>query len=204
MTATDLYQNHYAAIRFERQGLFQLVQKQYGCKEALYPGSSVHITPSFYIPHVVYIDISNDAAQFFSNQNAVIEYINQHKKYKRRAFLQFLHQDYTQALPIQHQFDLLIALFAPQVIHTSTQYIKKNGLVLVHTFQNNLQDAVNNPELRLESAVQFTKNQYQIIPSNNTGIDPFLKSRPSKKYLKQHSNSVDYVENEMYFIFKKI
>ncbi len=204
MTATELYQNYYAAIRFERQGLFQLVHEQYGCKEALYPGSSVHITPSFYIPHVVYVDKSNDAAQFFSNKNAVIEQISHHKKYKRSAFFQFLHQDYTQALPIQHQFDLLIALFAPQVIHNCTQYIKKNGIVLVHPFQNNLYDAANDPELIFESVIQFTKNLYQIIPPDKTGIDPFLKSSPPRKYLKQNSNSVDYIENEMYFIFRKI
>ena len=65
---TGPYNRFYSALNFERAGLFKLIKDEYGCNTVLYPGCSIHITPSFYFQHVVYVDISEAAKDFFSGE----------------------------------------------------------------------------------------------------------------------------------------
>lgn len=109
----DKYASLYGDLSFERRGLFDLIQARYSCREVLYPGSSIHITPSLYFPHVVYVDQSEPAAQFFGAEKPLLEFVNCHKTYKQATYIRFLQQDYSTPLPLMdNSFDLLLALFA--------------------------------------------------------------------------------------------
>jgi hypothetical protein len=44
------YHNLYTALHFERLGLFRLLAKTYSTETVLYPGSNIHIAPSFFFP----------------------------------------------------------------------------------------------------------------------------------------------------------
>jgi len=91
----DSYKTFYVDINFDRARLFEIVKKEYDCNTVLYPGCSIHITPSFYFQHVVYVDISNVAKEFFNDIHNILDYINSNKKYKQSAYVQFIHGDYT-------------------------------------------------------------------------------------------------------------
>jgi len=84
----DLYRKYYGDFEFERVGLFKFISENYACGEVLYPGCFIHITPSFYFPHVVYVDKDPVAVDFFTNQVDILQFVNRKKKYKRSAYIQ--------------------------------------------------------------------------------------------------------------------
>ena len=79
-SVASLYDKHYQSIGFERAGLFELIQKQFLCETALYPGCLIHITPSFYFAHVVYVDHNPLSREFFSQKEQVAAFIHHYKK----------------------------------------------------------------------------------------------------------------------------
>ena len=50
----DLYHKHFVAKSDERLELFRLLARQFDVDKGIYPGSFVHVTPSFVIPEMVY------------------------------------------------------------------------------------------------------------------------------------------------------
>lgn len=198
-----LYQKQYVAFQFERAGLFKLLRQEFQCTEVLYPGSSVHITPSFYFPHVVYVDYSETAVKFFANETAVLTHINHHKTYKRSAYVRFIAQDYTKALPLpEGQFDLLLALFAPNVVQTCHKYLRRGGILVTHNLENAVQTAVANPALLLKAVVQYRQKTYQLVTENPAQCLSSVKNSQTKQYLKQTSTGLEYIEAENYFLFE--
>lgn len=198
------YETQYRDIQFDRAGLFALIRKQFKVTELLYPGSSVHITPSFYFPHVVYVDTSKTAVRFFAEETAVLAYINRHKTYKRSAYLQFIAQDYTKPLPLpENQFDLLLALFAPHVIQTCQKYLKRGGVLITNNFQDEALTAAAMPQFQPIALVQYRQKAYRLVTEKpEAWLKPARKTKV-KRYLEQAAAGFAYVEEEDYFFFQK-
>ena len=51
--------------KMQRSGLFKKISEDFSVHKALYPGSYIHISPSFYIPEVVYVDTDKKARKIF-------------------------------------------------------------------------------------------------------------------------------------------
>jgi len=199
-----LYEKQYCDIQFERARLFRLIREKYKCTETLYPGSSVHITPSFYFPHVVYLDRSQTAVDFFADETAVLAYINRKKTYKRSAYIRFIAQDYAEDLPLpEGSFDLLLALFAPNVVQTCQHYLKKGGLLVSNNFQDEALTAAARPEFELIAVIRYQKKVYVLVQEEPEKWLRTTKNAKTKRYLKQASSGFAYVEAEDYFVFKK-
>lgn len=131
------YQQHYRAMQFERAGLLRALQATFPVTTVLYPGCFIHITPSFYFPHVVYVDNDPAAETFFSGTGDLLEFINRNKTFKRSAYLAFLCLDYTEPLPLQEgSFDLLLSLYAPGVALACRPYLASNGLLVTNNHQD--------------------------------------------------------------------
>jgi hypothetical protein len=198
----NLYETQYIELDFERAGLFKAIRDQYPCKEVLYPGCSAHITPSLYFPHVVYVDKSEGAAQFFAEEKPLLDFVKRHKHYKQSAYIRFIHQDYSKSLPLRKgSFDLLLALFAEGVAKSCAQYLKPGGLLLTNNHQGDAVDAVNDRKLKLVGTVRFQKGTYKIAGALNGITLP--AQRRNNNFLKQVNESVQYVENEVYYIFER-
>jgi len=200
----DLYRKYYRDAQFERVGLFKVIGENYHCNEALYPGSFIHITPSFFFPHVVYVDQGPSATEFFADMLGVLQYINRNKKYKRSAYVRFIAQDYSTALPLgEKQFDLLISLYASGISRTCKKYLKLGGIVVTNNFQDDARQAALDPEFQLISVVRYRKKTYTLIEDIS---EDFLASQgkaKTKRYTKQTSSGIEYTENEVYFIFRR-
>src|SRR5574339_302356 len=116
MVTMNDYETQYIELNFERDGLFKVIRDKYPCRDVLYPGCSVHITPSLHFPHVVYVDKSEAAASFFDEEKSISEFVRRNKHYRQPPYIRFIHQDYFQPLPLKEEsFDLLLALFAEGV-----------------------------------------------------------------------------------------
>lgn len=201
----DLYKKFYSDLQFERAGLFKAVQEKYNCQHVLYPGSFVHITPSFFFPHVVYIDRDPQAQAFFADRDSVSAYINSRKTYKRSAFFRFIAHDYIAAMPrLDEEFDLLISLYAGGIYQACQDYLKRGGLLLTNNHHHEAEETAGQGEFKLVTVVQFRKNRYSFIEEN---LDRFMGSQPratkARRTLKQSNHGVVYIENEDYHIYQR-
>lgn len=197
----DLYQNHYTQLGFERAGLFKTIRDTYSCRDALYPGCSVHVTPSLYFPHVIYVDQSETAAHFFADENVISDFVSRHKHYKRSAYIRFIQQDYSLPLPLKEgTFDLLISLFAGGIARSCGTYLKRGGLLLTNNHQNDAIEAANSERFNLVATIRFQRGSYCISTGREGTKLPVQKL--NKKYLKRAHDAVQYVENETYSVFE--
>ena len=198
------YQAHYAKLNFERAGLFEAIWDTYQCRDVLYPGCSVHITPSLYFPHVVYVDQSQAATQFFANEPSLLEFVNRRKHYKQSAYVRFIQQDYSQPLPLrQGTFDLLLSLFAGGIARSCARYLKPGGLLLTNNHQGDAVDASQDQELRWKAIVRFQKWKYAIT-EESLRESKIPVQKQNSDYLRQAARGIEYVENELYYVFERV
>ena len=197
------YNSLYTDMKFERAELFKLIRETYECKEVLYPGCSIHITPSLYFSHVVYVDQSQDAAQFFADEKALLEFLNRNKSYKQPAYLRFIHQDYSTPLPFMDgSFDLLLALFAGGIATSCTRYLKVGGTLVTNNHQCDALDAARDDRLACEAIISFKKGKYW-LDEKNPEERKVIAPKSSSRYLRQTSWGMVYIENETYHVFKR-
>jgi hypothetical protein len=199
----NLYETQYKSLQFERAGLFKVILEKYPGRTVLYPGCSVHITPSLYFPHVVYVDESPVAANFFANERFIAEFVSRNKQYKQSAYVRFLQQDFSTPLSLtENSFDLLFALFAGGIAKTCVRYLKVGGFLLTNNHQGDANDAANRGDLRLKAQIRFQKGAYQASEYDLSEQDIPLKKLNSK-YLKQVDQGVAYIEHEIYYLFQR-
>lgn len=174
--AATVYEKYYAALSFERAGLFKALADRYAPATVLYPGSSVHVTPSFFFPHVVYVDSSDTSAAFFADRDAVLAFIAGRKHYQRSVYISFLAQDYTQPLPLREgSFDLLLSLYAAGVGRSCTKYLKPGGLLLSNDHYGDARDALADPRLALIAAIKRRGRAYRFTTGD---LEGYLVPRP--------------------------
>ncbi len=125
-----LYNHYYIDREFERLNPFQQLEEKYGGTRVLYPGSYVHVTPSFVYPTAVYVDNDPEARQFFANP-ANYAFVDKRKHYDEPASITFHAADYQLGInePAQ-SFDLLISQYAGSVSPYCKYYLKVGGLLL--------------------------------------------------------------------------
>ena len=202
---TDLYRKHYTEVQFERAGLFHLLQQVYGGSQVLYPGCFVHLTPSFYFPHVIYVDQHPEAQSFFSDLEAVSQLIERNKHYRRSAYFRFIAQDFTAPLPIPlASFDLLISLFAGGIARACKVYLKPGGLLITNNHSQDSQDAATDTDFILISVIRFQRDNYRLFKGDPTSLLLSCKANNRiPRYLRQGNQGLEYSENEVYFLFRK-
>ena len=202
----ELYRKQFVDIGFERVHLFKAIQERYHCAQALYPGSSIHITPSLFFPHVVYVDQSATAIEFFADMRSIQTYINQNKRYKRRAYVRFIAQDYTTPLALQRaEFDLLISLYAGGVSRACKGYLKAGGVLLTNNHHDDVEDVIDDAEFQLRSVIKHRGGKYRFVDRD---LDNFIaatrKGAKVKSYLRSTSQGMAYRENvDVYFVFER-
>lgn len=197
------YQSQYSDLGFERAGLFRAILNRYPCREVLYPGCSVHITPSFFFPHVVYVDKGEWSARFFAGENSVLDYINRHKQYKQSAYVRFIEQDYLEPLPLlEANFDLVLALFAGGIARSCKKHLKKGGLLISNNHQNDAVDALRDEELRLIARIDFRSGRYVVVEHDLDSIQ-LSQKRSHKNALRNMRGTTEYADHETYYVFKR-
>jgi pyoverdine/dityrosine biosynthesis protein Dit1 len=80
MNAIQAYKHYYIDRDHEQVDLFRLLKNEYGIEKIIYPGSYIHISPSFIFSDVVYIDSDKNAKMYFQS-NDLIHLVNTKKEY---------------------------------------------------------------------------------------------------------------------------
>lgn len=193
----EKYNQFYKSIEFERKGLFELIKKEFNPKTVLYPGCSIHVTPSFYFNNVIYIDKSDLSKEFFNNETQVSQLINGTKNYKEISFWKYKDNDFQLDLEFnENYFDLLISIFSGKMISYCEKYIKPGGIILTTSLFSDNESISNNDNFELTGMIWCSNGKYK--------IDYDLKTRKrNKSRLRRKNNGFEYVDNEDYYIYKK-
>jgi hypothetical protein len=108
----------------------------------LYPGCFLHVTPSFFFQHVVYVDRQPLAAEFFADEEGVRAIVAARRRYREAPYLRFLALDYTLPLPLREaSYDLVLALHAGGISRSCAGYLRPGGLLLSNDHGGDAADA---------------------------------------------------------------
>lgn len=199
------YRKYYAGINFERAGLFELIKDEYGCTTALYPGSSIHITPSFYFQQLVYVDISEKAKEFFSHIEGVREFVEGSRKYSQKPFIRFIDSDYTKPLPVrENSFDLLISLYAPAITASCSKYVKKGGIILTNNHLGDVLAAALDEGLELQALIRKKGKKYEIGKPDERILRDAGSHDVQIGNMRRTNTGIEYRDTELYYILTKI
>lgn len=204
-SALELYQKYYQERQFERLDLFEIVAEQFNIRRAMYAGSFVHITPSFVIPEVVYVDNDKQAKQFFSKPE-VFEWIAQRKIYPQDAKVSFHFADFRNGVdePVE-TVDLLISQYAGFVGQHCKPYLKPGGLLLANNSHGDAGLAALDEDYQLKAVFFLRNSKYRISESNlDTFFVPKTQQQITKAYLEKLQKGIGYKKTASVYLFKKV
>lgn len=206
MNSNEIYKKYFLDNQFERRDLFQSLQEKYHIQSALYPGSFAHITPSFYIPHVVYVDSDKQAKKFFQDEAGVSKIIAQNKIYTQEPSFRFLPLDYYKPLDLTEQsFDLLISSYAGFVSQPGKKYLKIGGILLANNSHGDAGLAKIDQDYELIGVVNGRQEKYTISEKNlDEYFIPKKQITLTRDYLEQLGKGVGYTKTANFYIFQRI
>jgi hypothetical protein len=171
----------------------------------LYPGSYIHIAPSFYIPEVVYIDSFKKTQKFF-NDEKFLDIINKNKNYEDKPIIRFYHADYYKDLEEKlEDFDLLISQYAGFISQCCKKYIKPGGFLIANDSHGDASMASLDKDFEFIGVVYYSNRKYRFTTRD---LDKyFIPKRQnveiSKHYLKKTNKGIGYTKTASAYLFKK-
>ena len=202
MSVGDLYAQFVVAHGLEREGLFALLASEFAPATVLYPGCFLHVTPSFWLPHVVYVDRHARAIDVFADGSGVQQLVRARKRYRAPAHVEFIAHDYTQRLPLRPaSFDLLLSLYAPEVTRHCLAYVRSGGIVLSNNHRGDAEHALADRRLELVAVVHERRDAFRLLRDDLTG---YLEQRPLAAYRgRQVRGQPLYVRSADYYVFRR-
>ncbi|KGK99740.1 hypothetical protein LI82_00555 [Methanococcoides methylutens] len=202
----ELYRESYVDNNFERAELFETLKTRFNIDSALYPGSFAHVTPSFFIPEVVYVDNDPRAKKFFEQRSLVADLISKKKTYCTDAVFKFISSDYSKPLDLkENSFDLLISQYAGFVSQECKKYLKIDGILLANNSHGDAGIAFIDDDYELIAAVYVKSGKYHIT-NRDLGSYFFPKKQipVTKEYLKELGKGIGYTKTANSYIFRRI
>ena len=201
----QLYETYYVERGYEQLDLFRLIQNTYAITRVIYPGSYVHISPSFIFPDVVYIDSDNKAKRFFKSAT-LNAYIRQRKEYPDEPTIRFYGRDYHIVLEeLSHQFDLLVSQYAGFISDACKAYLNIGGILLVNNSHGDAGLASIDEDYQLIATVHKSQGTHRI--STVSLEQYFIPKRPihvTKGLLFQTQKGVGYTKSATRYIFQRV
>jgi hypothetical protein len=128
--------DYYKALDDYYLPFFYWIFNNYQVSKVLYPGSYVHITPSFLFPEVVYVDSYKKSKVTFADKN-LSKLVNLLKFYDETPQIRFHLSDYRAEFGEKPSaFDLLISLSSGFISIACVKYLKQGGLFLADNEHN--------------------------------------------------------------------
>lgn len=204
MSSTELYKKYMQKVG-DRNELFALLEEKFDIKSALYPGSHIDITPSFFYPKTVYIDNFKKTQKFFASSD-LMNLIFKFKKYEEEPNLKFYFRDYTkQIIELEEEFDLLISLYAGFVSKYCKQYLKNDGMLLVNDSHGDASMADLDKDFSLFGVI-YRSNRKLYFSQKNLETYFVLKKEKeiTMEYLEKTMKGIGYKRTASFYLFKKI
>ena len=149
--------------------------------------------------------MSETAKEYFQNTKNITDIINNNKKYRQSAYIQFIHSDYMKELPIrENNYDLLLAIYAGGITRSCKKYIKPGGIIVSNNHLSDAKEALADSSLTLEALIRRKGKKYQIEEKTGEKLLQMLQdySMPSNN-LRNSRSGMEYVDNENYYVLRK-
>ena len=175
-----LYKQYFIDKNDERKKLFENIKNLYKPKKGLYPGSFVHISPSFYIREMTYIDSDKRISKFFKDED-VIDFIKLNKIYDENPSVKAFQADFSSELPIDEcSFDILFSFFSGFISQSCKKYLKNQGILVCNNSHGDASIAYTDEEYELIAVIKRNGDKFSItdkdldeyfIKKDGTSID---------------------------------
>ena len=203
--APDLYTRYYIETGSEVRGLFRLAAGEWSLRRGLYPGSFVHITPSFFIPSMTYVDSDRRIPSFFGDDD-LLPYIESEKVYEDETSVSWYRADFRSELPLDDGcFDSVFSFYSGFVSRYCARYLKPGGVLIANDSHGDATTARFDPGFRLAGVIKRTTGGFRI-----SGDEPetyFLKRDGSPvdlgRVLKRMKGE-KYTRSAWAYIFRKL
>ena len=202
---TQTYKKYYSERDYEQIDLFRLIKNEWKIERVVYPGSYVHVSPSFVFPDVVYIDSDKNAKKFFEFDE-VNDFICERKEYLGDPKFSFYGVDYRQKIDDLHQqFDLLVSQYAGFISDLCKDYLKIGGILLVNNSHGDAGLASIDQDYGLIATVHKSKGKYRISKASlEKYFIPKSKNIVTKESLYKTNRGVGYTKTAPLYIFRRI
>lgn len=157
-----LYQKHFVEKQDERKQLFMKLAQKYHPAKGLYPGSFVHITPSFYIHDMTYVDMDARLPGFFRDEQ-LQRFLEQQKQYPETPLAAWYQADFTKPLPLEAEtYDMLFSFYAGFISRQCKTYLKPNGILVCNNSHGDASLAAVDPDYTLRGVIRRNGDAFSL------------------------------------------
>ena len=204
-TTLPLYEDHFVSKQFERLNLFEALVQRYPIRRVLYPGCFVHVTPSFVIPHVTYVDTDRRCPRFFRDQ-AMRDYVAPRRQYAQEPEIQFLAADFTKPLDLPEQsFDLLLSQWTTPTCHHCKRYLRVGGILVANNSHGDASLASLDPDYELIGVVTLRSGVHKI---RDDRLDQYFVPKSGREVLREDiersGRGAAYTKSPTMYIFRRV
>lgn len=200
-----LYQKYYVDREFERENVFVALKELFNVESAIYPGSYVHITPSFVFPKTAYVDNDSKAKKFFSNIENVKNLINSRKFYNEEVDIEFFGHSYHKSLQLEEgSFDLLFSHYAGVISQPCKKYLKIGGHLLVNNSHADAGVAYLDPDFKLVAVIEPNRKDVISTKRLNEYFIPKKGVHLGMEELIQKGSGIGYKRTASLYLFERI
>jgi hypothetical protein len=205
-TTEEIYQKYFIDNNLERKDLFEALNAEYSIGNALYPGSFTHITASFYIPEVVYVDTDKQAKRFFKDCESVKVLIDLNKMYPQESIFNFIGENYSAPLYLKDEsFDFLISQFSGIISRYCKNYLKIGGLLLANNSHADAGVAHLDEDYELVAVTNEVNGRTKITADDlKSYFVPKGTTKPTIESLMKSGKGIKYTKTADNYIFKRV
>jgi len=154
----DYYKLYYLGKYDPTLHIFHYLSQTYEINNVVYPGSFIHLAPSYSFSNVTYIDVYENIGDFFE-QDDVKKYVDLHKIYDEKTSIIYRNESY---MTSQGKFDLMISSNAGSISMDCINLLKQGGLLLVNNGNNDADNAFENECYTYLGYFRFSGNQEKV------------------------------------------
>ncbi|MGB3633045.1 MAG: hypothetical protein WA982_03305 [Rubrobacteraceae bacterium] len=195
----------YEESRGDLSGMFSALAGDFNINRVLYPGSYVHLTPSFVFPTVVYVDTDKRANKFFADRLSVEALVNKRKQYDGRPEITFHHTDYTTDLDEpKGSFDLLVSLYAGFVSEACKRYLRLGRWLLANNSHGDASMASIDPDYEFVAAMKHRGDRYRLAYKDlDTYFVPKKDVEVTSELLRSTGRGIGYTKTATAYVFRR-
>ena len=203
--AYQAYKKYYIDRDYEQVDLFRLLKNEYDISSAVYPGSYIHISPSFIYPIVVYIDSDKNAIKFFKSES-LEDIVKDRKEYPEDPEIVFHGIDYRELVKeYRSEFDLLISQYAGFISGVCKPYLKNDGYLLVNNSHGDAGMASIDDDYRLIAAIHRRAGKYRLsVTSLENYFMPKKDIKVTRELLLERQKGIGYTKTAPLYLFQKV
>ncbi len=199
------YKKYYIDRDYEQVDLWRLLKVEFNITKAVYPGSYIHISPSFIYPYVMYIDSDKQAIRFFES-GSLTEIVRARKEYPEEPRIVFHGIDYRKPVEgYRTEFDLLISQYAGFISEVCKPYLKVGGYLLVNNSHGDAGMAALDSDYHLIAAVHRSGGKYRL---STTALEEYFIPKKdiqvTRDLLLERKMGVGYTRTAPLYLFQRV